>query len=317
MNTSFETLSMSIGNTPLVRLNRMTNGAKARVYAKLEARNPAYSVKDRVGAAIIRDAEARGQLKPGSVIVEPTSGNMGIALASVAATHGYGLILTMPETINLERRRVVAALGAQVVLTPGGRGMRGAIDKAREIVASAPDKYFSPNQFENPVNPGIHEKTTGPEIWEATGGTVDVLVAGVGTGGTLSGTGRFLKSMNSAVQTFAVEPAESPVITQTLAGQLLTPGAHKIHGLGAGFIPQTLDMSVIDGAKAITSDDALHFTRRLFREEGLLVGISSGAAACAALQLATEERFAGKTIVVVLPDAGERYLSTPLFEHAV
>jgi cysteine synthase A len=314
MRTTFNTLSLSVGNTPLVRLNRVTDGAKAAVYAKLEARNPAYSVKDRIGVAMIEDAEARGVLKPGGVIVEPTSGNTGIALASVAAARGYGLVLTMPETMSVERRRVMAALGARLVLTPGADGMRGAIAKAVEIAAADPARHFIPQQFENPANPAIHERTTGPEIWEATGGAVDVFVAGVGTGGTVSGTGRFLKSKNPAVRVIAVEPAESPVIAQTRAGQPVKPAPHTIQGIGAGFIPKTLDMAVLDGAEPVGSADALAFARRLAREEGLLVGISSGAAAFAAVRLAGQEAFAGKTIVVVLPDAGERYLSTALFD---
>jgi cysteine synthase A len=315
MSNTFTNLSLSIGNTPLVRLNKVASGSKAAaVYAKLEARNPAYSVKDRIGTAMIQDAEERGLLKPGSVIVEPTSGNTGIALASVAAARGYGLILTMPETMSIERRRVVAALGAQLVLTPGPEGMKGAIAKASEIAAADPAKYFIPQQFKNPANPAIHEKTTGPEIWAGTDGKVDVLVSGVGTGGTVSGAGRFLKSKKASVLAVAVEPEESPVITQTRAGQPVKPGPHKIQGIGAGFIPDTLDLSVLDRVERISSEEALAFARRLSREEGLLVGISSGAAAAAAVRLAQDEAFAGKTIVVVLPDAGERYLSTALFE---
>ena len=314
MNNAFTDLSLSIGNTPLVRLNRVTAGAKATVYAKLEARNPAYSVKDRVGVAMIRDAEERGVLKPGSVIVEPTSGNTGIALASVAAARGYRLILTMPETMSVERRRVVAALGAELVLTPGAEGMKGAIAKADEIASADPSAYFIPQQFKNPANPAIHEATTGPEIWDATEGAVDALVAGVGTGGTVSGTGRFLKSQKASVQLVAVEPDESPVITQTRAGQPVKPGPHKIQGIGAGFIPDTLDLAILDRVERVTSQDAIDFARRLSREEGLLVGISSGAAAFAAVRLAQEEAFAGKTIVAILPDAGERYLSSALFE---
>ena len=314
MRNLFTDLSLSVGNTPLVKLNRVTDGARATVYAKIEACNPAYSVKDRIGVAMIQNAEARGILKPGSVIVEPTSGNTGIALASVAAARGYGLILTMPETMSVERRRVVAALGAQLVLTPGAEGMKGAIAKADEIAASDPSKYFLPQQFKNPANPAIHEKTTGPEIWEATDGAVDALVAGVGTGGTISGTGRFLKSQKASVQIVAVEPDESPVITQTRAGQPIQPGPHKIQGIGAGFIPDTLDLAVLDRVERVTSQDALDFAKRLSREEGLLVGISSGAAALAAVRLAQDEAFVGKTIVAILPDAGERYLSTALFE---
>ena len=313
--TRYENLALSIGNTPLVRLNRVTGGAKAAVYAKLEARNPAYSVKDRIGTAMILDAEERGLLKPGGVIVEPTSGNTGIALASVAAARGYGLTLTMPETMSIERRRVVAALGANLVLTPAADGMKGAIAKAEEIAAGDPAKYYMPQQFKNPANPAIHEKTTGPEIWEASGGAVDVIVAGVGTGGTITGSARFLKRVaGKAITAVAVEPDESPVISQALAGQPLKPGPHKIQGLGAGFIPATLDLTILDRVERVTGEDAIAFAQRLSKEEGLLVGISSGAAALAAVRLAHEEAFAGKTIVVVLPDAGERYLSTALFE---
>ena len=313
--TRYENLALSIGNTPLVRLNRVTGDAKAAVYAKLEARNPAYSVKDRIGTAMILDAEERGLLKPGGVIVEPTSGNTGIALASVAAARGYGLTLTMPETMSIERRRVLAALGASLVLTPGAEGMKGAIAKAEEIAAGDPAKYYMPQQFKNPANPAIHEKTTGPEIWEASGGAVDVIVAGVGTGGTITGSARFLKRVaGKAITAVAVEPDESPVISQALAGQPLKPGPHKIQGLGAGFIPATLDLTVLDRVERVTGTDAIAFAQRLSKEEGLLVGISSGAAALAAVRLAHEEAFAGKTIVVVLPDAGERYLSTALFE---
>ena len=311
----FENLALSIGQTPLVRLNRVTGNAKAAVYAKLEARNPAYSVKCRIGTAMILDAEERGLLKSGSVIVEPTSGNTGIALASVAAARGYGLILTMPETMSIERRRVLAAFGATLVLTPGTEGMKGAIAKAEEIVATDPAKYFMPQQFKNPANPEIHEKTTGPEIWEATDGEVDVIVAGVGTGGTITGTSRFLKRVaKKPITSVAVEPDESPVISQTLAGETIKPGPHKIQGIGAGFIPDTLDLKILDRVERVTSGDAIAFAQRLFKEEGLLVGISSGAAALAAVRLAQEEAFAGKTIVVVLPDGGERYLSTALFE---
>ena len=311
----FENLSLSIGNTPLVRLNRVTGDAQATVYVKIEARNPAYSVKDRIGTAMIVDAEARGVLKPGVEIVEPTSGNTGIALASVSAARGYTLTLTMPETMSIERRRVLAALGAHLVLTPGAEGMKGAIREAEEIVASDPSKYFIPQQFKNPANPAIHERTTGPEIWEATAGTVDVIVAGVGTGGTITGATRFLKRVaKKPITSVAVEPAESPVITQTLAGQPVKPGPHKIQGIGAGFIPDTLDLKVLDRVEPVASEDAIAFARRLSQEEGLLVGISSGAAAFAAVRLAQDKVFAGKTIVAILPDAGERYLSTPLFE---
>ena len=311
----FDNLSLSIGNTPLVKLNHVTGTAQATVYVKLEARNPAYSVKDRIGTAMIDDAEERGLLKPGAEIVEPTSGNTGIALASVAAARGYKLTLTMPDTMSIERRRVLIALGASIVLTPGVDGMKGAIRRAEEIVASNPDKYFIPQQFKNPANPAIHEKTTGPEIWEATGGAVDVIVAGVGTGGTITGSSRFIKRVaNKKIISVAVEPEESPVITQTLAGQPIKPGSHKIQGIGAGFIPETLDIKIIDRVERVISKDAVEFAQRLGKEEGLLVGISSGAAALVAVRLAHDPEFAGKTIVAVLPDAGERYLSTVLFE---
>ena len=311
----FENLSLSIGNTPLVRLTRVTGNAKAAVYAKLEVRNPAYSVKDRIGTAMILDAEERGVLKTGVEIVEPTSGNTGIALASVAAARGYKLTLTMPETMSIERRRVLAALGATLVLTPGAEGMKGAIRKAEEIAASDPAKYFLPQQFKNPANPAIHEKTTGPEIWEATEGAVDVLVSGVGTGGTISGASHYFKRVaKKPILAVAVEPEESPVITQTLSGLPVKPGPHKIQGIGAGFIPDTLDIKVIDRVERVTSAEAIAFAQRLSKEEGLLVGISSGAAAFAAVRLAQDEAFVGKTIVVVLPDGGERYLSTALFE---
>lgn len=314
MSMLFNSMPASVGKTPLVRLNNVTKGIKGKIYAKLEGRNPAYSVKDRIGVAMIDDAVKRGLLKRGMTIVEPTSGNTGIALAAVAAARGYGMVLTMPETMSIERRRVVAALGAELVLTPGSDGMRGAIQRATQLVESAPEKYFMPQQFENPANPAIHAKTMGPEIWEATDGKVDVLVAGVGTGGTISGAGKFLKSRSADIITVAVEPAESPVISQHKAGLPLKPGAHRIQGLGAGFIPGTLNMAVIDEVETVTSDEAIIFARRLSREEGLLVGISSGAAAHVALRLAQQDKYAGKVIVVVLPDAGERYLSTSLFE---
>uniref|UniRef100_C6DYK2 Cysteine synthase n=1 Tax=Geobacter sp. (strain M21) TaxID=443144 RepID=C6DYK2_GEOSM len=309
--------SQSIGNTPLVRLNHVTKGAKATVLAKVEGRNPAYSVKCRIGANMIWDAEERGVLKPGVEIVEPTSGNTGIALAYVAAARGYKLTLTMPETMSIERRRVLAALGANLILTPGSAGMKGAVAKAEEIAASDPARYFLPQQFKNPANPAIHEKTTGPEIWADTDGAVDVIVAGVGTGGTISGIARYLKqTKGKQVVAVAVEPKESPVISQKLAGQELKPGPHKIQGIGAGFIPDTLDLSVIDRVEQVDSNEALEFAKRLTKEEGLLVGISSGAAVAAAVRLANLQEFAGKTIVVVLPDLAERYLSTALFEEA-
>ena len=309
--------SQSIGNTPLVRLNHVTKGAKATVLAKVEGRNPAYSVKCRIGANMIWDAEERGVLKPGVEIVEPTSGNTGIALAYVAAARGYKLTLTMPETMSVERRRVLAALGANLILTPGSAGMKGAVSRAEEIAASDPARYFLPQQFKNPANPAIHEKTTGPEIWADTDGAVDVIVSGVGTGGTISGISRYLKKVSGKqIIAVAVEPKESPVITQKLAGQELKPGPHKIQGIGAGFIPDTLDLSVVDRVEQVDSDEALEFARRLTKEEGLLVGISSGAAVAAAVRLANLQEFAGKTIVVILPDLAERYLSTALFEEA-
>ena len=315
MSKIYKDNSESIGNTPLVRLNRVTQGAKATVLAKIEGRNPAYSVKCRIGAAMIWDAEKRGVLKPGVEIVEPTSGNTGIALAYVAAARGYKLTLTMPETMSIERRRVLAALGANLILTPGPEGMKGAIKRAEDIAASDPKKYFLPQQFKNPANPAIHEKTTGPEIWNDTDGGIDVLVSGVGTGGTITGISRYIKNTKGKkILSVAVEPKESPVIAQKLAGQDLKPAPHKIQGIGAGFIPDTLDLSIVDRVEQVDSAEAVEFARRLAKEEGLLVGISCGAAAAVAVRLAQLDEFAGKTIVVVLPDAGERYLSTVLFE---
>jgi cysteine synthase len=307
--------SQSIGNTPLVRLNHITDGAKATLLAKIEGRNPAYSVKCRIGAAMIWDAEEKGFLKPGVEIIEPTSGNTGIALAYVAAARGYKLTLTMPETMSIERRKVLAAFGANLILTPGAEGMKGAINRAESIAASDPKKYFLPQQFKNPANPAIHEKTTGPEIWNDTEGAIDVLIAGVGTGGTISGISRYIKNkMGKNIISVAVEPKESPVISQKLAGKDLKPGPHKIQGIGAGFIPDTLDLSVIDRVEQVDSTEAVEFSRRLAKEEGILAGISCGAATAAAVRLANQAEFAGKTIVVILPDAGERYLSTVLFE---
>jgi cysteine synthase A len=307
--------SQSIGNTPLIKLNHVTKGAKAAVLAKIEGRNPAYSVKCRIGAAMIWDAEKKGLLKPGVEIIEPTSGNTGIALAYVAAARGYKLTLTMPETMSIERRRVLAAFGANLILTPGVEGMKGAIAKAEAIVASDPKKYFLPQQFKNPANPAIHEKTTGPEIWNDTEGMVDVLVSGVGTGGTITGISRYIKNkMGKKIISVAVEPKESPVISQKLAGQELKPGPHKIQGIGAGFIPDTLDLSLVDRVEQVDSMEAVEFARRLAREEGILVGISCGAAGAVAVRLAKLDEFAGKNIVVIFPDAGERYLSTVLFE---
>ncbi len=312
----FSDNSQSIGNTPLIRLNKVTDGAAATVLAKIEGRNPAYSVKCRVGANLIWDAEKRGILKPGVEIIEPTSGNTGIALAYVAAARGYRLTLTMPETMSIERRRVLAALGANLILTPGSEGMKGAITRAEELAAAEPERYFLPQQFKNPANPQIHELTTGPEIWQDTNGNIDLLVSAVGTGGTISGISRYIKQQKGKqIISVAVEPAESPVISQQLAGKPLQPGPHKIQGIGAGFIPETLDLSLIDRVEQVTSDEAISFAKRLAREEGMLVGISSGAAAAAAVRLAQLQEFRGKTIVVILPDGAERYLSTPLFEE--
>jgi len=312
----FQENSYSIGRTPLVKLNRVTEGAKATVLAKIEGRNPSYSVKCRIGAAMIWDAEEKGLLKPGQVILEPTSGNTGIALAFVGASRGYKVILTMPDTMSVERRRVLFGLGAEVVLTEGPKGMPGAIAKAQQLLDSDPQRYFMPQQFKNPANPAIHEKTTGPEIWDDTKGAVDVFVSGVGTGGTITGVSRFIKkTKRKQIISVAVEPTESPVITQKLAGQELKPGPHKIQGIGAGFIPETLDLSIVDRVELVDSEEALAFARRLTREEGMLVGISSGAAVAVAVRLAKQPEFAGKTIVTVLPDAGERYLSTVLYQE--
>jgi cysteine synthase A len=315
MSKIYQDNSFSIGRTPLIRLNRVTDGAKATVLAKIEGRGPGYSVKDRIGAAMIWDAEKRGVLTPGKEIIEPTSGNTGIALAFVAAARGYKLTLTMPETMSLERRRVVVALGANLILTPGTGGMPGAIRKAQEIYQSDPSHYFLPQQFDNPANPDIHEKTTGPEIWDDTDGTIDVLVSGVGTGGTITGVSRFIKkTKGKQILSVAVEPAASPVLTQTVSGQPLKPGPHKIQGLGAGFVPKVLDLSLVDRIEQVSNEEAIEFGRRLTREEGILSGISCGAAAAVAVRLAKLPEFAGKTIVTVLPDSGERYLSTVLFE---
>jgi cysteine synthase A len=307
--------SLSIGKTPLVRLNRVTDGAKATVLAKIEGRNPAYSVKCRIGAAMIWDAEKRGVLKAGMEIVEPTSGNTGIALAFVAAARGYPITLTMPETMSIERRRVLAAFGAKLVLTPGTEGMAGAVRKAEEILASDPSRYFLPQQFKNPANPQIHHDTTGPEIWDDTAGKMDVLVAGVGTGGTITGISRFWKNTKkSPLVSVAVEPLTNPILTQKKSGQALTPGRHKIQGIGANFIPEIVDLSLIDRIEQVGDDEAINMAKRLAKEEGIICGISCGAAAFAAVRLAKLPEFAGKTIVAILPDAGERYLSTVLFE---
>jgi len=315
MTTWFPDNSLSVGKTPLVKLNRITDGAGATVLAKVEGRNPAYSVKCRIGAAMVWDAEKKGLLGPGKTIVEPTSGNTGIALAFVAAARGYGIILTMPETMSVERRQVLKAFGAKLVLTEGAKGMKGAIAKAEEIVASDPSRYYMPQQFKNPANPLVHETTTGPEIWEDTGGAIDVLVSGVGTGGTITGVARFIKNTKGKkILSVAVEPVHSPVMTQQRNGQPLVPGPHKIQGIGAGFIPDVLDLSLVDRVETVSNDESIAFARRLAREEGLLSGISCGAAAAVAVRLAKLPEFAGKTIVAILPDAGERYLTTALFE---
>ena len=306
--------SLSIGRTPLVQLNRVVPKGP-RVLAKIEGRNPAYSVKCRIGAAMIWDAEKQGLLKSGVEIVEPTSGNTGIALAYVAAARGYRLTLVMPETMSIERRKVLKALGANIVLTEGPKGMPGAIRKATEIRDSSPARYFMPQQFDNPANPAIHESTTGPEIWEDTDGAIDVLVSGIGTGGTITGVSRYIKNTKKkSIISVAVEPVESPVITQHLAKQEMKPGPHTIQGIGAGFIPKNLDLSLVDRVEQINSADSLAFARRLAKEEGILSGVSCGAAGAVAARLAAEPAFANKTIVVILPDAGERYLSGPLFE---
>ncbi|MFA6148297.1 MAG: cysteine synthase A [bacterium] len=315
MTAWFSDNSLSIGNTPLVKLRRITDGAPATVLGKVEGRNPSYSVKCRIGAAMVWDAEKKGLLGPGKTIVEPTSGNTGIALSFVAAARGYGIILTMPETMSVERRQVLKAFGAKLVLTEGAKGMKGAIAKAEEIVASDPSRHFMPQQFNNPANPLVHETTTGPEIWEGTDGAIDVLVSGVGTGGTITGITRFIKNTKGKkIVSVAVEPVNSPVITQQRNGQPLVPGPHKIQGIGAGFIPSVLDLSLIDRVETVSNEEAIAFARRLAREEGLLSGISCGAAAAVAVRLAKLPEFAGKTIVAILPDAGERYLTTALFE---
>ena len=313
MSRIFADNAQSIGNTPLVRINRL-GPAGVTILAKIEGRNPGYSVKCRIGANMIWDAEQRGVLKPGMTIVEPTSGNTGIGLAFVAAAKGYKLVLTMPASMSLERRKVLKALGAELVLTEPPKGMKGAIAKAEEIVASDPARYFMPQQFENPANPEIHEKTTGPEIWNDTDGAVDVLVSGVGTGGTITGVSRYIKqTMGKAIVSVAVEPVSSPVITQTLAGEEVKPSPHKIQGIGAGFVPKNLDLSIVDRVLQVTDDESKAVALRLMQEEGILCGISCGAAMAAALKIAQEPGMQGKTIVVILPDSGERYLSSMLF----
>ncbi len=315
MGRIFQDNSYSIGNTPLVRLNKVTDGAKATVLGKIEGRNPAYSVKCRIGAAMVWDAEKRGILKPGMEIIEPTSGNTGIALAYVAAARGYGLTLTMPETMSIERRKVLKAFGANLILTEAAKGMKGAVETATEVAASDPLRYFLPQQFENPANPAVHETTTAVEIWNDTDGKMDIFVSGVGTGGTITGVSRyFKKTKGRKIISVAVEPVHSPVLTQTRNGEVLKPGPHKIQGIGAGFVPKVLDLALVDRIEQVSNDEAIEMARRLAKQEGILSGISCGAAVTAAVRLAKEPANAGKTIVVILPDSGERYLSTPLFE---
>ena len=312
----FDDNSLSIGATPLVKLNRVVNSNKALVLAKIEGRNPAYSVKCRIGASMIWAAEKDGLLGKGVEVVEPTSGNTGIALAFVCAAKGYDLTLTMPDSMSLERRKVLKAFGAKLLLTEGAKGMKGAISKAEDLVAEHPGKYFMPQQFSNPANPEIHERTTGPEIWAQTDGKVDALVAGVGTGGTITGVSRFLKQKRGqGMCSVAVEPAGSPIISQTLANEPVKPAPHKIQGIGAGFIPKNLDLQLIDRVEQVTNDDAMEMGRRLATEEGIFAGISCGAAAVVASRLSEERQYEGKTIVVILPDAGERYLSSAMFDH--
>ena len=313
MSRIFADNAQAIGNTPLVRINRL-GPAGVTILAKIEGRNPAYSVKCRIGASMIWDAEERGVLKPGMTIVEPTSGNTGIGLAFVAAARGYKLLLTMPASMSLERRKVLKALGAELVLTEPAKGMKGAIEKAAEIAASDSNTYFMPQQFNNPANPAIHEKTTGPEIWNDTDGAIDVLVAGVGTGGTITGVSRYIKNTcGKPILSVAVEPVSSPVISQTIAGDEVKPSPHKIQGIGAGFVPSNLDLAMVDRVEQVSDEEAKAVALRLMREEGILCGISCGAAMAAALRLAAEPAMQGKTIVVILPDSGERYLSSMLF----
>jgi cysteine synthase A len=314
----FENNAQTIGKTPLVQIQKITKDSKARVLAKIEGRNPAFSVKCRIGAAMVEAAEQQGLLKPGMEIIEPTSGNTGIALAFVCAAKGYALTLTMPETMSVERRKVLAAFGAKLVLTEGAKGMNGAVAKATELRDLEPERFYLPQQFENPANPEIHFKTTGPEIWNDTDGQVDVIVAGVGTGGTISGIARYFKEFQKkAIEVIAVEPAESPVITQRRNGLAHQPAPHKIQGIGAGFIPGNLAMDLIDQVETVDSATAGEYARRLAREEGILAGISCGAAMAVADCLSRQEKYAGKTIVVILPDSGERYLSTWLYEGIV
>ncbi|MFZ2727222.1 MAG: cysteine synthase A [Methylococcaceae bacterium] len=311
----YENNALSIGNTPLIKLNRITGNAPATILAKIEGRNPAYSVKCRIGAALIADAEKRGVLGEGKVLIEPTSGNTGIALAFVAAAKGIPLILTMPETMSLERRKLLATFGATLILTEGAKGMSGAIAKAEEIASSDPERYVLLQQFKNPANPAIHFETTGPEIWRDTDGQIDIFVSGVGTGGTITGVSRFIKQQQGkAILSVAVEPQASPVLTQARAGEPIKPAPHKIQGIGAGFVPEVLDLSLVDLIEQVSNEDAIDYARRLAREEGILSGISSGAAVAVAIRLANQAENAGKTIVVILPDSGERYLSSALFE---
>ena len=315
MKKYFEDNLAAVGRSPLVKLNKIVGRNDVTVLAKMEGRNPAYSVKDRIGVSMILDAEEKGLLRDKIEIIEPTSGNTGISLAYVCAVRGYSLTLTMPDTMSIERRKVLKMFGAKLILTEGAKGMRGAVTKAEDLVAESPGKYFMPQQFKNPANPRIHELTTGSEIWEDTDGKVDVFISGVGTGGTITGVSRFIKNQKGKkIHSVAVEPAESPVITQTLEGKEPMPGPHKIQGIGAGFIPEVLDLGLIDEVQQVTSDEALSFARLLARREGMLSGISSGAAVVAAIRIAQREEFRGKTIVAVLPSAGERYISSALFE---
>src|ERR1700726_306283 len=311
----FQDNSLSIGRTPLVKLNRIGQGSHATILAKIEGRNPAYSVKDRIGASMIWDAEKRGLLGPGKELIEPTSGNTGIALAFVAAARGYAITLIMPDTFSIERRRILKAFGANLILTEGAAGMQGSISKAEQMVASDPERFLLLQQFQNPANPEIHFTTTGPEIWEDTQGAIDVLVSGVGTGGTISGISRYIKTVQKKkIVSIAVEPVGSPVITQKIKGEALRPGPHKIQGIGAGFIPGTLDLAMVDRVEQVTNEESIEMARRLAKEEGILAGISCGAAVAAAVRIAKEPEMKGKTLVTILPDSGERYLSTPLFE---
>jgi cysteine synthase len=315
MKKYFEDNLAAVGRTPLVKLNKIIGPTEAIILAKIEGRNPAFSVKDRIGVSMIQDAEEKGLLHEGVEIIEPTSGNTGISLAYVCAFRGYPLTLTMPDTMSIERRKVLKMFGANLILTEGAKGMKGAVTKAEELLAASPGKYFMPQQFKNPANPKIHELTTGREIWEDTDGEIDVFVSGVGTGGTITGVSRFIKGQKGKkIHAVAVEPAESPVITQTLQGKEPMPGPHKIQGIGAGFVPDVLDLGLIDEVQQVTSDEALSFARLLARREGILSGISSGAAVVAAIRVAQREEFRKKTIVVVLPSAGERYITSALFE---